>query len=365
MDRPYRVLSIDGGGLRGYYTAQYLTGIVRELGRRRGFQLDLGKAFDLIVGTSTGAIIGAGLAAGVPADRIANLYKEWGAKIFPLKVPSGICEIGKQELTGARKRALGQGTEALREALTQVLGNKTLGELHSERRIGLSVTAVELASQRGYVFKTPHLGGQRDSATTIVDTLLATSAAPIFRSVALLESEFGSANQKRAFVDGGLWANNPILVGLTDALRATASDPTRPIEIYAVSTCTPRSGEDVQVGSEDRGLREWRFGADALTISIAAQEHVYDEMARMLATSFGALGRDISICRFPRRDIPTNFVKHMNIDDASEEAFSVYARQAETDRNHFLSIIDDENNSDGRNLLRLLNEVPAVEVGNV
>ena len=56
----FRVLSIDGGGMRGIYTATYLDALERAFATRRNLPggLDIGKAFQLIVGTSTGAVIG-------------------------------------------------------------------------------------------------------------------------------------------------------------------------------------------------------------------------------------------------------------------------------------------------------------------
>ena len=60
-----RVLSIDGGGMRGLYTAAYLSSLVQRYAKTRGeVSLDIGKGFDLITGTSTGAIIACALALG-------------------------------------------------------------------------------------------------------------------------------------------------------------------------------------------------------------------------------------------------------------------------------------------------------------
>jgi patatin-like phospholipase/acyl hydrolase len=75
---PFRVLSLDGGGMRGTYTATYLDKVAFARRRNVG-ALDIGAAFDLIVGTSTGGIIAAALATGVPLADIVTLYTENGS----------------------------------------------------------------------------------------------------------------------------------------------------------------------------------------------------------------------------------------------------------------------------------------------
>src|SRR5437868_2467493 len=72
--RPFRVLCLDGGGMRGIYTASYISHLAQGFSAKRGVgPLDVGSGFNLIVGTSTGAIIGCALAAGIPAERILRL----------------------------------------------------------------------------------------------------------------------------------------------------------------------------------------------------------------------------------------------------------------------------------------------------
>src|SRR5580704_1635760 len=87
---PFRVLSLDGGGMRGTYTATYLDRVVATFAKRRGVAaLDIGAAFDLIVGTSTGGIIACALAAGVPLVDIVALYSEHGRSVFSRPLPAG------------------------------------------------------------------------------------------------------------------------------------------------------------------------------------------------------------------------------------------------------------------------------------
>ena len=87
VERAYRVLSLDGGGMRGLYTAAFLARLTDQHSRIRGESaLDLGLGFDLITGTSTGAIVGYALAVGRPMREIVGLYREHGPKIFPHRI---------------------------------------------------------------------------------------------------------------------------------------------------------------------------------------------------------------------------------------------------------------------------------------
>jgi uncharacterized protein len=145
VGKPFRVLSLDGGGMRGIYTASYLSLVAETFARKKSANaLDVGAAFDLIVGNSTGAIIGSALAAGIPLGSVVDLYRDRGKAIFeqPLR--------GRRALLALlnpvrRRRALARGTEALRAALTECLGNVTLGDMYRDRGVALSITAVEMS----------------------------------------------------------------------------------------------------------------------------------------------------------------------------------------------------------------------------
>src|SRR5215472_8002257 len=89
--RSLRVLSLDGGGMRGTYTATYLDRVASTFAKRRGLEaLDIGAAFDLIVGTSTGGIIACALAKGIPLSEVVTLYQEQGRQIFTKPLPTGL-----------------------------------------------------------------------------------------------------------------------------------------------------------------------------------------------------------------------------------------------------------------------------------
>ena len=101
---PKRILALDGGGIRGVLTLEYLEAIEALLRQRRADpDLLLSDYFDLIGGTSTGSIIAAGLACGMSVKDIKSLYYGLGAKVF---VPTGLGLVApKFRRRGCRKRS--------------------------------------------------------------------------------------------------------------------------------------------------------------------------------------------------------------------------------------------------------------------
>lgn len=233
--KPYRVLSLDGGGMRGLYSATYLDLLAKGFSKQRGVDaLDIGAGFDMIVGTSTGGILACALAAGVPLSEVINLYRSEGSKIFQSRIPGGInIEFGRQLLM--RPTELNAGAQALRLALARALKEETVRQVYERRGIALAIPAVVMNSHGAWVFKSSHLEGSngRDDDYKLVDVCMATSAAPIFRSLEALDFTNGYEGH-HVFADGGLWANNPVLVALLDALRVT--DGKGRIEIFCLGT---------------------------------------------------------------------------------------------------------------------------------
>lgn len=322
MPTTKRVLCIDGGGMRGIYAAAYLHELSQRYAGAKGVsRLDIGKGFDLIVGTSTGAIIGCALAVGLPLNQVIALYREQGRRIFPSKVPKG-CGILWQILR--RPNSLAMGAAALERALTCVFQSATLGETWSQRHIALAIPAIEMSRHQAWVFKTPHLGGHRDDDYRLVDVCLAATAAPVFRSLARLRNP--ATGGHLVFADGGLWANNPVLVGMIDALEL--AEPGECIEIFCLGTCPRPGGEYVDSTELHRGFKEWRFGAEAVTLALDAQEHVFQHMARKLAPHVNGHCR---VVRFPQGEVSAALMPYLDLDETSDRAMDAIVTQAQTD----------------------------------
>jgi uncharacterized protein len=323
----FRVLSIDGGGMRGTYTATYLQRVAAAFAKQRNIaSLDIGAGFDLIVGTSTGGIIACALAVGVPLGDVVTLYAENGTAIFERALPTGVMGLAADQMQ--RSSALSRGTAVLKAALEKRLGQKTLGQVYAERGIRLAIPAVEMSQHRGWVFKTPHLAGtsHRDDNTKLTDVCLATSAAPIYRSLAVVEHSDGASDGYNVFADGGLWSNNPVLVGLVDALDCAA--PGQPIEIYCLGTCPMPSGEQIPRAAVHRSLADWKFGGEAASLSIDAQQFALDHMAKKLARH---VDRPCSVIRFPSDKVPAALIPYLGLDDTRPEAVQALINQARTD----------------------------------
>ena len=324
---PFRVLSLDGGGMRGTYTATYLDRVASAFARRRGVGiLDIGAAFDLIVGTSTGGIIACALAAGIPLSELVKLYVEHGKGIFPLAVPTRLSRVFGDHWR--RPGALASGAAALRRALDDKLGAITLADIFKDRGIALAIPAVEMGQHRAWVFKTPHLPGtnHRDDNYTLVDVCLATSAAPIYRSLAALDHADHDDGGFNVFVDGGLWANNPVLVGLIDALDMTQRG--QEIHIFCLGTCPMPAGEQIERSALNRGLLKWKFGGEAASLSIDAQQFAFDHMAKKLARH---VDRKCTVIRFPSDKVPATLIPYLGLDETRPQAIDALINQARTD----------------------------------
>ncbi|MGE3477380.1 MAG: CBASS cGAMP-activated phospholipase [Rhodospirillaceae bacterium] len=198
-DRDFRILSIDGGGIRGILPLAFLAGL--ESTYLKGDSI--ADYFDLIVGTSTGGIIALGLSSGKTAAQILDIYVHKGGEVFPpLSAFAKVC-------TSVSSLALNRcNTEKLGHLVDAVLGQRRLWE--STKR--LCIPSAETQHFEPYIFKTPHHPDyKRDWREAMAHIALSTSAAPsYFKSV--------QREDRLELVDGGIWANNPIMVGVADAL---------------------------------------------------------------------------------------------------------------------------------------------------
>jgi hypothetical protein len=266
---------------------------------------------------------------GVTPREMVHLYKGNGEKIFPARIPKEISiQLLKQIYN--RPKSLMSGEMALKEALEGIFGNMTFGQLYEKRGIALAIPAVNMKSYQPRVFKTPHnlKTDNSDTDRTIVDICLATSAAPIYRTLAVLENPHG--DNYDVFADGGVWANNPIIVAVTEGLRILEEqgDTDSPIEVYCLGSCGEPKGEII--GKEDTamGFVEWKFGAKVVDLSIAAQENTFGKIIELLLPHFK---RKVEVIKFPAGEIPTDLTKYLDLDETSPKGINALISKAQDD----------------------------------
>ena len=189
----YKILSIDGGGIKGVFPVSFLATIENT------YQKKIYEHFDLIVGTSTGGIIAVGLGLGYSAYEILGFYKKYGLTIFhKLPIWSSLRHWFSHKYDN----------RPLKEALIATFGDKKLGD--SKTRLVIPSATRETGEV--YVYKTRHhTKFEKDSEVSVVDVAMATAAAPSFFP------QFASSTSV-PLVDGGVWANNPINVAVTEAI---------------------------------------------------------------------------------------------------------------------------------------------------
>jgi hypothetical protein len=187
-----RILTIDGGGIKGAFPAAFLAKLEEELGE------PIVDYFDLIAGTSTGGIIAIGLGLGIAAKEIFALYEKNGRRIFPHTLGFALPGVFHAKYAKA----------ALPEVLREVFGDRLLGE----SRTRIVIPSLNLATEYVHVYKTSHHPGLvKDLAVPAVEVALATVAAPTYFPIHL-------SPEGVPFIDGSVWARNPMGLAVIEAI---------------------------------------------------------------------------------------------------------------------------------------------------
>lgn len=207
-----RVLSIDGGGIRGLIPAVVLAEIEKRSGRR------IAQLFDLIAGTSTGGILAAGLtragAGGDPAYTAADLiglYESEGTEIFHRSL---VKRVGSADgYLDDRYDDAG-----LNAALSRYLGDARLSQALAD----VFVTAYDIEERAAVFLRSSRARMRPQDDYTLADAARATAAAPTYFEPARVSDVAGA--RTRALIDGGVFATNPAMCAYAELARARSVD---------------------------------------------------------------------------------------------------------------------------------------------
>lgn len=206
----FRILAVDGGGIRGLISALVLGKLEYRIQELTDEGARLSDYFHLFAGTSTGGIIALSLTvpeAGITAEDLSLLYLEEGPDIFSRSLAHRLATA--DGWTGPK-----YSSDGLRTALEERLGGDA--RLKSALR-DLVVTSYDMSGRAPYFFKRWRARESPDRDALFVDAALATSAAPTY---------FPShPYDGRALVDGGVFAMNPVIAGITEALKRSGDQP--------------------------------------------------------------------------------------------------------------------------------------------
>ncbi|UZR30998.1 patatin-like phospholipase family protein [Methylococcus mesophilus] len=194
-----RVLTLDGGGAKGFYTL----GVLKEIEAMVGCPLH--QKIDLVFGTSTGAIIASLIALGHNVDSILELYRK--------HVPT----VMSQKTASAR-------SQALKNLACEVFGNATFDDV----KTGVGIVTAKWLTERPMIFKGSVAQAHGRVGTfvpgfgvSIADAVKASCSAYPFFERTIVRTSMGEDIE---LIDGGYCANNPTLYAIADAVQALQSD---------------------------------------------------------------------------------------------------------------------------------------------
>jgi len=231
----FRVLSIDGGGIRGIVPAV----ILRRIVETAGFELFI-EQIDFVAGTSTGGLIALALASGMSPEEVVEMYVAMGPKVFDDTWRDDLLDLGK--LFGAD-----YDIGPLRRELRRRFGSRRLGQL--DKYVLIPTFDLDSGRGRNRTWK-PKLfhnfrGPGSDRSALVVNVGLYTCAAPTY---------FPSVD---GYIDGGVYANNPAMCALAQTQDPRHEPRPALADVVLLSLGTGHNLQYLSGKTLDWGYAQW------------------------------------------------------------------------------------------------------------
>ncbi|MBE9182901.1 patatin-like phospholipase family protein [Oculatella sp. LEGE 06141] len=213
----FRILSIDGGGIREIVAARMLQAIEQQLNQ------PLRDYFDLITGTSTGAIIAAGLMIGRSAAQLVDLYLNKGQIIFPYRSWFNLQRLGLIVKYGLSAPKFAD--DGLIRVIQSEIGlDKLLADVSPDphEATKLMITSYDTVRRLPIIFKSWR-HEEWYASVPLWETCVCSASAPTYFPAHLLVANHQGNVAKFSMIDGGVGANNPVACAVAEAIRLLRS----------------------------------------------------------------------------------------------------------------------------------------------
>ena len=322
MSKKFKILSIDGGGIRGVYPAYYLTLVEQELSKRTDGKTKIKDHFGLITGTSTGGIIAIALSLGIPAKDIYQLYLRNSKEIFGEKR-----NLVSQFRKSAHKRE--KLEKLVRETFKEHFND-------NDPRLNDCLTPVaipiyDLIKGNPSVLKSPyHPNFKRDLHIPAYQAAMATSAAPAYfdpysseyEDLAGLNKPFGNK------IDGGIVANNPTMIGIIEALKAF-NEQLENLEILSVGTGY-KTFKEGEASRTKWGILYWinPFRKRLIELFMQSQSQLVENHISLLQNGIDKMDSENPNFIYDRINVPLCKDDYIGMDESNPKRITNFAELA-------------------------------------
>ncbi|MCU0351360.1 MAG: patatin-like phospholipase family protein [Flavobacterium sp.] len=315
VNKEFKVLSIDGGGIRGIIPSKFLSNLEAHISKEKGEEVKLNEYFDLICGTSTGGIIAIGLGLGMKANEIHELYEKNATKIFG-SPNYGFLKRLKQFFYPKHNR--NNLNKLLKESFSRYSDDADTRLGHSKTR--LCIPSFNGSTGNTVVFKTSHHPDYiRDYQIPAYQVALATSAAPTYFEPYEINYNRKHSNEKFNLInmiDGGIFANNPSLIGLSEGLALGYTF--EQIKIFSVGTGSTTITYPKQRKGVSSGAMSWMNpikGVPIIEIMMQSQSAMTENIMKILAK--GIHHDNNELFEYLRFQEVFNITDKISLDDSS------------------------------------------------
>lgn len=309
MNKKFKILSIDGGGIKGVFPAHYLELVESELQNRIDGKTKIYQHFDLITGTSTGGIIALALSLGIPASEIYNLYLDNAKNIF------GKGKSFCRQIFNAKhdNRFL---ENLIRSKFQEYFDEKDPRLIDAKTHVCIPI--YDLNRGNPSVLKSKyHPNFIKDYHIPMYQAAMATAAAPTyFNSYSVEYKDLNGVNKQFSNkVDGGVMANNPTLVAFLEATKSFGKE-IKDLEILSLGTGIKKFSDGKN--RKKWGLKYWIGGNKRIfELFMQSQSQLVENYVSLLYQGIDKTEKDNPNFVYDRIDVELTKYNQISMDESN------------------------------------------------